>query len=63
MKVIVLVRLVLKLVGALPTLAHKKTYRIYSYLILFIMTANLYAYVILLKIHQTFYINTFTQHL
>lgn len=52
MKVIVLVRFVLKLVGALPALAHNKAYRFYSFFILFFMTANLYAYVISQNSHE-----------
>lgn len=46
MKAVPLVRFILLLFGASPSLAHNKFYRFYSYMVLIIMTANLYAYVI-----------------
>lgn len=51
MKVIPLVRLVLKWFGASPSLGQNKFYRIYSYTVLIIMTANLYAYVFISHIN------------
>lgn len=58
MKAVPLVRFILLLFGASPSLAHNKFYRFYSYMVLIIMTANLYAYVIFCNPFSKIYWNS-----
>lgn len=51
MELFKLVRTVLKLIGASPSLTQYKIYRFYGLSIMFIMTVNLYAYILALIIN------------